>query len=92
MADKELLSSIGKLHSAIRELNAQGISVEYSMQKEAKHDYKVIISEIYTTVVPIKAISPSSAKEIALQAINEGKIKCDFGCEPEIEIHVFEDT
>lgn len=78
MANTELLSSISKLNEAIRELAEQGIGVEYSMKKEPKQDYEVVISRTYTAVVPIKAISPSSAKAMVLKAIHEGKIKLDF--------------
>ena len=92
MAHTKTLDSFNKLHEAIRELNAQGIGVEYSMKKEEKQDYKVIISKIYTATIPIQAISPRSAKDIVLKAIEEGKIECAFGEEPIVEIDVWDAT
>ena len=83
MANRELMSSLGKLDEAIRELNAQGIGVEYSIKKEPKQDYEVMIRRSYIAVVPIKAISASSAKAMVIQAIQEGKIHLDFVDEPD---------
>lgn len=82
MANQELLSSFSKLDEAIMELAIKGISVECSIQKVPKQNYEVVISKTYTAVVPVKAISPSSAKAMVLEAMHEDKIKLDFICGP----------
>ena len=89
MSNANIIPALNKLDEAIRELNAQGINVEYSMQKMKKQTYEVVVRETYTATISVKAISPSAAKYMVMEAVQNG-MKCDFCQTPDIDISVWD--
>lgn len=69
-----LMNAYADLDKAVKALNACGVSVDYSLKKQEKEEYTVIITETCSTAVTVKAISADSAKDMVRQMLANGTL------------------